>query len=303
MKFKDYFKESHEELNKLKSLVAQVAQKEYEKWTPEEDGGEEEWGGGGICHTIAESIVGALSDMGIDAISMQASVGENHTFVIAKMKDGIYNIDVPPNVYEIGSGYQWAKKPGVAISSSDVIIDLITKDLSKWEEYNDEMNEAEFDFGDSAQNDSSNIASMDVNPKYVAPKKRAKVLTKRDWDEARGFIEPNGKVNRIGDMGHESFAMDIGVNGKKFRDVKEMCLATGLVRWSPETGSFSVYRVMTPEQIKVIKSILKAYGFKHLFIEYWESNGHAGMVEFEEGDPSLFDAKINGIQHKVGSIK
>ena len=141
MKFRDYFKESREEAERLKGLIAKVAQKEYDTWTPEEEGGEDEWGGGGICHIIADSIVGVLSELGIDAMSMQASVGENHTFVIALMKDGIYNIDVPPDVYEIGSGYNWTKKPGVVISSSDVIIDLITRDVSKWEEYNNDMNE------------------------------------------------------------------------------------------------------------------------------------------------------------------
>lgn len=156
------------------------------------------------------------------------------------------------------------------------------------------------DFGDDAQVASSNQATLDVDDRYVKmPKKRNKVLSKRDWGEARGFIEPSGKVNRIGDMGHESFSMDVGINGTRFKDVKAMCLATGLVRWSPETGSFSVYREMTPEQVEVIRTILKAYGFKHLFIEYFESDGHVGMVEFEEGDPSLFDAKIRGIQHKV----
>lgn len=153
MRFKDYFKESREDNERLKGLIAKVAQKEYDTWTPEEEGGDEEWGEGGICHEIADSIVGALSELGIDAISMQASVGENHTFVIALMKDGIYNIDVPPDVYEIGSGYNWTKKPGVVISSSDVIIDLITRDVSKWEEYSNEMNEGKMFHGSNVKFD------------------------------------------------------------------------------------------------------------------------------------------------------
>lgn len=157
------------------------------------------------------------------------------------------------------------------------------------------LGEAEFDFGDDAQVASSNVASMDVNPKYVAPKKRAKVLTKRDWDEARGFIEPSGKVNRIGDMGHEAFAMDV----MKTNSVRDMCKKNGFVRRSPETGSFSVFREMTPEQVKVIKSILKAYGFTGLFIEYEDNQNQNIMVDFNDGNPNLFDAKISGLQHKV----
>lgn len=134
----------------LKSKIAQVAQREYDAWTPDEEGGQEEWGGGGICHIIADSIVGLLSQMGIEAMSMQAAVGENHTFVVALMKDGIYSIDIPPYVYEAGSGYSWTKKDGVTITPNDVSIDLITKDTSRWNEYS-EMDEAKMYHGSNKE--------------------------------------------------------------------------------------------------------------------------------------------------------
>ena len=168
--------------------------------------------------------------------------------------------------------------------------------------------EGEGDFGDDAQTFSAQQVALDVDTKYgnVPPNKN-----KQKWKEARGFIKPDGKMERIGDMPHESFAQDLGypimVDGKlvnkKFPSSKMLGIATGLIRWSPETNAFSVLQPMTSEQIKVIKDIVKSYGFKNLMMDFLDKQGTLDYVSFDDADPRTFDAKIAGVQHKVNDRK
>lgn len=126
----------------IKTNITKAAQTVYDNWVPDLENGDDEWNGGGICHEIAEAIVGVIDKHGIEATSMQQSVGENHTFVVFKTNNGIFSLDIPPNVYEIGSGYKWTKKPNVTFTNDDIFIDLISKDLSQWDQYSNELNES-----------------------------------------------------------------------------------------------------------------------------------------------------------------
>ena len=172
------------------------------------------------------------------------------------------------------------------------------------------LSESEFDFGDDAQAASVANVAADVNPKYsklpnVNEKNKAK------FREARGFIKTDGRIERIDTMPHETFAMDIGVPimkdgkliNKKFANSKFLCIETSWVRWSPESFALSVYQPMSPEQIKTIKEIIKSFGYMGIDIEYMNKEGKLNLVSFNEGDPSLFNAKISGIQHKVSDKK
>jgi hypothetical protein len=148
------------------------------------------------------------------------------------------------------------------------------------------IGEEEGDFGDDAVEASAKQSTMNAQ----------NVKAMRKWIDARGFIEPNGKVNRIDTMSHEGFAMDIA----KFDSVREMCLNNGFVRWSPETQAFAVYKVMTPEQIKVVKSILKAYGYAYLRMEFFnKQTGNMEEVSFADGNPRTVDSKLARVQHFV----
>lgn len=101
--------------------LATAAQSVYDAWD-QVDGFDEELGTGGICQDIASAMVETLSAHGVEhALSVHAAVGENHVFVVALLGDGVYEIDIPPHVYETGSGYTWAKKPGVAMTGKDVV--------------------------------------------------------------------------------------------------------------------------------------------------------------------------------------
>jgi hypothetical protein len=96
----------------LPSLIA-AAQQVYDNWQ-QVDGFDEEFGAGGICQEIASNMSRELGSLGCEhVLELFASVGENHVFLVALLDDGVYQIDIPPAVYETGSGYTWKKRDHV----------------------------------------------------------------------------------------------------------------------------------------------------------------------------------------------
>lgn len=115
----------------VRTELAKAAQTVYDAWE-QVDGVDPELGEGGICQDVASGMVETLSREGIEhALSIAASVGENHVFVVALIPgDGVYSIDIPPSVYEIGSGYVWRKREGVAFGPDDIVVDRIADDMT-----------------------------------------------------------------------------------------------------------------------------------------------------------------------------
>lgn len=113
----------------VRSLVpdlAGAAMKIYGEWLQDENGFDEELGQGGICHLVADAMVEVLSAAGVTNVtSCHAQVGENHVFVVAGLADGVYAIDIRPEVYEIGRGYVWRKRQGIEIMPEDVELQRI----------------------------------------------------------------------------------------------------------------------------------------------------------------------------------
>jgi hypothetical protein len=120
----------------LFSLIAEKAQAVYDAWEQNEDGEDEEYGAGGICQDVAEEIVGVLDEH--EAATVFSSVGDNHVYVITKLSEGVYVVDIPPSVYESGSGYVWRKQKDVQITADDVVLDWIDSDPENFENYLDE---------------------------------------------------------------------------------------------------------------------------------------------------------------------
>jgi len=125
-------------LKQLRPQIAVAAQRVYDEWTQDEEGLDEELGAGGICHLIADDVVGLLSREGFDAATVSAQVGEQHVWVVAKTDDGVYLVDIPPGVYESGGGYTWRKKPGVEFSGDDVVIERESSDPDDFERFLEE---------------------------------------------------------------------------------------------------------------------------------------------------------------------
>ena len=130
-------------MNGLKVRLARAAQMVYDAWEQDEHGNDDEYGGGGICHDIADAMVEVLDGSGIESRSVSQSIGEVHMFVVAKFAEGIYSIDIPPQTYERGSAYTWAKIPGVKFGPEDIDLFLLDKDPDNFDEY-DESTRLEF---------------------------------------------------------------------------------------------------------------------------------------------------------------
>ena len=93
--------------------LASVAQRVYDEWD-QNDGFDVELGEGGICQDIAAAMADRLVSAGFDdVLTVSASVGENHVFLVALLADGVYQIDISPYHYETGGGFVWRKVPGV----------------------------------------------------------------------------------------------------------------------------------------------------------------------------------------------
>ena len=96
-------------------LVA-VAQREYDDW---DESDVDKFSGGGICHLIAEKLVGVFDRAGIEA-SYVWSCHEQHAYVACQLAEGVITLDVPHRLYKRGAGFTWTKLPNVVFSAADL---------------------------------------------------------------------------------------------------------------------------------------------------------------------------------------
>lgn len=121
----------------LKNELIQAAQKVYDEWEQNEEGYCDYLGYGGICQDIAEAMANVLSENGIECSTVSQQIGEQHVYVIAKIEDGVYEVDISPYTYESGGGYCWKKIPNVVFDQSDIIIKRLSPDPEDFEQYLD----------------------------------------------------------------------------------------------------------------------------------------------------------------------
>ena len=126
---------SVKQIQSLLLSIAEAAQLEYDKWNQNEDGVDEELGSGGICQNIADAISTVLNRSRIDAAAVSQQIGDQHVYVVAKFREGVYEVDIPPSVYEYGTGYTWRKKESVAFDPRDITVVKIDGDPNKFEGY------------------------------------------------------------------------------------------------------------------------------------------------------------------------
>ena len=119
----------------LKSKLAHSAQEVYDEWEQDENGYCDMLGEGGICQDIADAMADVLSDNGIECSTVSQETGEQHVYVVAKTEDGVYNVDIPPYLYETGSGYCWKKIPDVEFDERYIVIDGLTSDPDEYYDY------------------------------------------------------------------------------------------------------------------------------------------------------------------------
>ena len=114
----------------IETLIPQVlaaAQGVYDDWDENPD----EYAGGGICHLMADAVADVFNSHDIEATTQSAEQGEQHVWAVVLIRtpydDGdetiaVYEVDIPPGVYETGSGYAWKKIPDVKFDRNDLVI-------------------------------------------------------------------------------------------------------------------------------------------------------------------------------------
>ena len=122
------------DIEKLRPEIAKAAQIPYDNWDQDENGEDPELGYGGICHLIVDEVIHVLSKHGIDCTSLSLD-SEVHVVALAKVKDGVVEIDIPYHLYEYGGGYTWIKKHGVKFKPSDININVINADPEVFEQH------------------------------------------------------------------------------------------------------------------------------------------------------------------------
>lgn len=154
MRFRDWFLEDQQRLlpfmgqefeapsvntlNPLLPRLAAAAQGVYDAWAQDDEGFDDEYGGGGICHDIAEAMCQVLGSANIDSFSYHSTVGENHVWVIAKFREGVYSIDIPPSEYETGGGYTWKKIQGVRFTPQSIYVSQVSADPAEFDQYSEQ---------------------------------------------------------------------------------------------------------------------------------------------------------------------
>ena len=110
----------------LRPQLAAAAQAVYDPWDQsDEDSGDPELGFGGLCQDIADALSGVLNDAGIDAYTQHAEIGDQHVWAVAydpATREAVY-VDIPPSVYETGSGYVWSKIPDVVFEPDHIVLE------------------------------------------------------------------------------------------------------------------------------------------------------------------------------------
>lgn len=125
-----------EKLEQLKPEMVRVAQEIYDGWDQDGDGVDIEYGCGGICDQISN----AIGDLIVGAIDNSDSIpggqdGDDHAWVIAKVGNEAFGVDIPPGFYETGSGYCWKKIPDVIFIEDMIdIYPINIEDLEEWDE-------------------------------------------------------------------------------------------------------------------------------------------------------------------------
>lgn len=105
-----------ERLENLRGNLTQAAQDVYDDWDPS-------FQPGGICDLVADEMSGPLAAAGFD-VQLGGQAGDDHAWLIVADHEAkqAFGVDIRPDVYETGGGYNWQKKAGVTFEPSDVDI-------------------------------------------------------------------------------------------------------------------------------------------------------------------------------------
>lgn len=119
----------HKALLQLRPQLAAAAQEQIDAWQQDEEGFDEELGGGGCCDRVADAMGNVIGDR-LENVEIHegGQDGDDHAFLLVYAieppyaDETAYIVDIPPSVYETGSGYSWRKRDGAQVTAGDVVI-------------------------------------------------------------------------------------------------------------------------------------------------------------------------------------
>jgi hypothetical protein len=119
--------------------ICAAAQKVYDDWD-QSDPDNDELNGGGVCHLIADKIADILSSAGI-RVTTQQSMNEQHVYCVCQFRDGVFEIDIPHQLYERGGGFTWYKLPNIVFTPADVQVECLDGDPARMGQYVEDWEE------------------------------------------------------------------------------------------------------------------------------------------------------------------
>jgi hypothetical protein len=133
----------YQTINNLKKDLVVAAQNVYNKWEQDEEGHDEWYGSGGICDDIAEEMCNVIYRKTNYNCFYLYNEYDCHTsiYVYDRENREIYNVDIPPYVYEQGTAYTWKKIPNVQFFENDVTIENRSYDYDDFIDENGDIRE------------------------------------------------------------------------------------------------------------------------------------------------------------------
>lgn len=115
----------------LRNDFAIAAQKVYDEWEQDEEGNDEIYGSGGICDDIADAMCDVINNKtNYDCFHLYDEYNcHTSIYVYDVNSKQIFNVNIPPYVYEKGFGYSWKKINDVIFNLNDIDISEVDYDI------------------------------------------------------------------------------------------------------------------------------------------------------------------------------
>lgn len=164
-----YYFPNIKQINNIRSQLIEVAQDEYDKWEQDENGFDEEYGSGGICHLIADRMIDIihqnLTTENKEVFAVSKSLSDvQHVNILMSLDDGVYEIDIPYSIYETGGGFNWKKVPDVIFEVNDIQIELLDINLKNAYLYLEDNEEISYE-GEDSEETNEYIESVNIHLK------------------------------------------------------------------------------------------------------------------------------------------
>ncbi|MCW3783007.1 hypothetical protein [Defluviimonas salinarum] len=122
------------DIDALRPALAVAAQACLDDWQQDKDGLDEVLGAGGACQEIASAMATVLCEAGVeDVAEVYTEFDGGHVFLMARLAEGAFRVDIPPQAYETGAGYVWRKREGVTLSADDVVLHRVEPAMDREE--------------------------------------------------------------------------------------------------------------------------------------------------------------------------